>query len=226
MSDSNGRMNKDSAYYWLGQLQSPYADLTKVDLLLNDSNVAAANSLYNAITSTYTMPDEETSEFSVWGRKLMDVRINLTSNGRQMTELNTAQVVTLDSVATYATMWAKVRAQNWLSLYDGRAYEHDFLFPEDDASSNARKAKVASQQDYKVYPNPVSEYLSVAYTNSSDKGAVLQIVDVVGRVMIESSLAGETGSVDIDMRSLQSGVYLYHILENGKTVKTGRVTKH
>ena len=80
--------------------------------------------------------------------------------------------------------------------------------------------------EYKVYPNPVSDLLRIAYTNSSDKGAVLQIVDVVGRVMIESSLAGKTGSVDIDMRSLQSGVYLYHILENGKTVKTGRVTKH
>lgn len=65
----------------------------------------------------------------------------------------------------------------------------------------------------------------MAYVNTNEKGAVMQITDVVGRVISQTILQGQSGSVKIDMRSLQSGIYRYRILENGISKKQGRRLK-
>ena len=84
---------------------------------------------------------------------------------------------------------------------------------------------VAQDGRYKVYPNPVTDQLRISYTNTSGSGAAIQITDMVGRSVAEAPLPSKTGTAHIDVRNLQSGIYLYRILENGKTTQTGKMTK-
>jgi hypothetical protein len=122
--------------------------------------------------------------------------------------------------------WAKVRAQNWLTLYDGRTFTYEVLWPETE-QPQFRKANSSVVDVTTIYPNPVQEQLTVSYSNKTDNGSLslLQITDVTGRKILEENLEGASGHKLIDVRKLQPGVYLYKIMENGAISLQGKFVK-
>ncbi len=63
-----------------------------------------------------------------------------------------------------------------------------------------------------IYPNPTSGILNINYLSGSTKN--LQILDISGRIVLETSVADDTSTLNIS--NLQSGIYYLKILSTTK----------
>ena len=80
------------------------------------------------------------------------------------------------------------------------------------------------KESLQVYPNPAKELLNVSLNlNAEDKG-ILQIMDVKGRMVQESSIVD--GNNQIKLNQLSNGLYIFHIRINGKIMKTDKLMIH
>jgi hypothetical protein len=75
-----------------------------------------------------------------------------------------------------------------------------------------------------VYPNPASDEFTVRYLLPENTQAVtLSLLDVNGKVLYESRLAGAKGIENIDASSLAEGIYFYRIDVPGLDTYTGKL---
>lgn len=75
----------------------------------------------------------------------------------------------------------------------------------------------------KVYPNPVSDILSVEYTATED--GKFALFDITGKKITENILKSTSKLHQIDFSNLNSGVYFYTIVSNNKTIATKKLIK-
>ncbi len=67
----------------------------------------------------------------------------------------------------------------------------------------------------KVYPNPASDVLTISLPAESENGAVVKLIDVAGKEVLQSSFKG--AGTDLNVQSLSSGFYVL-IIEDGANV--------
>ena len=217
-----------STYAALGDA---YSDLERVDLYLQTNELEAANSLYNGIVANRSLTGTEAYEFSHWGRQLLDISIALRQANKSSKAINTTQVGILASIADSARMWAKVRAQNWLQLYDGRSSINTFLYPPITSGGNQRQVLESSitggdAAQNAVYPNPATDNIMVNYIASNDKenNIQIQLTDLLGRVVLQQPIANK-GSQKIAIDKLSPGLYFYTIREHNNITLSGKLVK-
>lgn len=78
-----------------------------------------------------------------------------------------------------------------------------------------------------VYPNPVSNQLTVDYSakNLSEKGTLV-IQDVLGKTVHQQILDAATPSVNVNVSGLNAGIYLLSIQAEGKKNYVKKIVKH
>ncbi len=76
-----------------------------------------------------------------------------------------------------------------------------------------------SSKGLTIYPNPTNSTIRIAFKNSGNGAVEIRIRDVNGKaVLYAEKHFGETGnSVDVDLSTLESGVYFVSVTVNGKT---------
>jgi hypothetical protein len=99
----------------------------------------------------------------------------------------------------YAAGWAGSSAASIaLSIIDGIGVEETVMI------------------DGSAFPNPATDKVTISIDANGD--ATLEVVDIAGKVAMNNSISLVNGSADVDMSSLESGVYIFSItLENGST---------
>lgn len=86
------------------------------------------------------------------------------------------------------------------------------LMPPDDSSSVVVGINpVASAELATAYPNPASYKVVIPYTTQPDAHAVLQVLDVTGRLMESRQLVAGQGEVHINVTSYPKGIYFYRV---------------
>lgn len=73
-------------------------------------------------------------------------------------------------------------------------------------------ANVGNESKLSVYPNPVTNAVTVEASLASD-GAQVQLMDISGRIL--QTVQMKDGHVDIDMAQMASGMYLIKLIDNG-----------
>ena len=74
-----------------------------------------------------------------------------------------------------------------------------------------------------VYPNPTSGTLYVSYKDISN--AAFTLFDAAGRKVLEHKMLWDAGIVPVHISHLPTGIYIYRISSDGKTIKEGKVKK-
>ena len=75
-----------------------------------------------------------------------------------------------------------------------------------------------------LYPNPAVDFAQVDYQFSGNNQEVkITIYNVLGLVMKEIDLDKDDRSVKISLRELNSGLYMYQLLVDGKPVATKKL---
>lgn len=72
-----------------------------------------------------------------------------------------------------------------------------------------------------VYPNPASDVVS--FETDYNKAASVDVMDLAGRKVNSASF--EFNRARVDVRNLNSGIYIYQVLNSeGQVIKTGKIT--
>lgn len=70
--------------------------------------------------------------------------------------------------------------------------------------------------DGSAFPNPTTDKVTVSVEANGD--ATLEVIDIAGKTAMNNTITLVNGSADVDLSSLESGVYIFNItLENGQT---------
>ncbi len=236
MTDTNGILHRDSLYYWAGQMGTAYGALLTANLLVEDSLIDSANTVYNGIVETYSLTGTEANDFTQ-GRHIMDILISNRATGRNVFTLDTPQITTLRSVKNNTSMWAHSRSEGWLYAVVGDTLNDTLLYPTaippvDTGGRGSGGTTVnpgggtipAPTVPNRVYPNPAQDVLNVVYTATSTESVEMDIQDVSGRMVITEQLQSGVPAV-IDVHRLVPGMYLYRIVEGKKTTMVGKIAK-
>jgi hypothetical protein len=89
------------------------------------------------------------------------------------------------------------------------------------ALSNGLGVNDFSKADTFLYPNPVSDFDTISFSENFDTG-VFRVYTILGQKMMEQTIT--KSSPIISLKALQSGVYIYKMDYNGNT-KTGKLIK-
>lgn len=76
--------------------------------------------------------------------------------------------------------------------------------------------------DVNIYPNPTSNLLNIDYNIKED--ARLEIIDVLGRKVIETALSKNVNHSLIFIEKLQEGIFIYKIICKDYVIKTGKLS--
>lgn len=79
----------------------------------------------------------------------------------------------------------------------------------------------AANAQYVVYPNPATDILTIKTDNHINANII--ITDAVGKTVLTEAL--NAPATDVDVRSMQTGIYYYKITDGNNIIKTGRITK-
>jgi hypothetical protein len=82
--------------------------------------------------------------------------------------------------------------------------------------------EIGNVSNLTLYPNPASSTIVLEFTNSSNLNSVINITDVTGKLVRSQNLVTSTGKniTNIDIQSLDSGIYFVQLTINGKqTIK-------
>ena len=77
------------------------------------------------------------------------------------------------------------------------------------------------KEPFILYPNPATDKLIIEFTNVLDKNATFVLYDLSGREMIRYNLEETNNKFNINISTLQSGIYIYNVSSN--EVTTGKI---
>jgi len=66
---------------------------------------------------------------------------------------------------------------------------------------------------WKVYPNPLSNILTIESTNSSNKVIFINIYDINGKVVSRTKVSNGLNETKVDFSNYQSGVYIIEVVD-------------
>lgn len=77
-----------------------------------------------------------------------------------------------------------------------------------------------SQDSFEMYPNPFDDRIAIKTINNHSM--ILTLYDIASRVVFQKQIANGD---EMAVAHLESGIYLYTIVQSGKMVKTGKLVK-
>ncbi|MBA3648002.1 MAG: T9SS type A sorting domain-containing protein [Chitinophagales bacterium] len=113
-----------------------------------------------------------------------------------------------------------------LNAFHSSGTEHpDGMFGiiSDGLMKQSAAAKPAEELSLMVYPNPVRDILTFSFRNSNGVKAIINIVDLTGRIIIESKayITDSEGAVMVSTADLLPGTYIaFLLLPDGEIVRT------
>ena len=78
------------------------------------------------------------------------------------------------------------------------------------------------QDDYKIYPVPSSETITIQYDFAGNEDATMNLYDILGREIETIQLSNTNTLVSFSVLTIPNGVYTYKI-KVGKETKTGKI---
>jgi hypothetical protein len=72
-------------------------------------------------------------------------------------------------------------------------------------------AALRNRETVKVYPNPAETIVSVQINNAREQEVYIEIVDKVGLPRYRTRKRLESGKADVDIGSLETGIYILHV---------------
>ena len=94
----------------------------------------------------------------------------------------------------------------------------------DYAKPPQNKPQIAKENPVKVFPNPASSQLTIAFSDIISNDAVIEIYGNMGNLVLSENMHAGNYTKAIDVSKLNSGLYFYNISLNGTKVTSGKLT--
>lgn len=77
---------------------------------------------------------------------------------------------------------------------------------------------INSQVSFSIFPNPAQQLLHVLLKDAANANTQINISDMLGRTVMERSIQNGTAESQIDVSSIQNGVYVIRVIDGNKTL--------
>jgi hypothetical protein len=216
----------DSLLVFLSSRNRPDAFIQLAFEYLKTNQIQEALNSINAINISYLgEPETELRNKMLDYLQFHSVLIN---GGRTTTELMSSEIAELEFLAEGNDLVASC-SRSILIANGLLEYSEPILLPNEMFKSTkvTRNNDLVNNGQLNIYPNPVSEWVTVDYDLqvSGSTFAVLEIVDATGRVVKTIRLKGNKNSLVVDLTSLQRGFYFCNLLTGKNRISSKKFTK-
>ena len=80
-----------------------------------------------------------------------------------------------------------------------------------------------SNNQISIYPNPTSGSLKIVYKLESNQIGQLEVMDLTGKIVKNITLTNNTFYSNINLESLQNGLYIYNYIVDGRLQESGKI---
>lgn len=81
--------------------------------------------------------------------------------------------------------------------------------------------EIASQNTISAYPTPATDIINFDYNVNGR--AMVVIYNMMGQEVMRNEIAGQNGTLSMNVSDLSGGVYFYSLVINGKTEKSSKI---
>lgn len=133
MNSDSGVLHRDSLYYWVNELNTPYSEMATAYMLLEDTLIDSAFAIYDSIVSKNSLQGDESLAFGDWGKQIFMIHVmenikkgvstvtfsGLASSIDTMTDSAIYELQVLEVIDAFQRSkgWARVKAENLLRGY-------------------------------------------------------------------------------------------------------------
>ncbi len=127
-------------------------------------------------------------------------------------------------ITSYLLPWLNFQLKN--DCAQGTVFDNQIVidtaisFQKNCIQCNALTTETNVRNGIRVYPNPVTDFITMAMENPSDYQ--VNLYDSRGRLLLSKAF-GQT--VSIDVSDFQDGLYFYSVLQSGKVLANGKFIK-
>jgi len=87
------------------------------------------------------------------------------------------------------------------------------------SNGSISQSRSAIRESLRVYPNPVSDLLTVEFNASSRGNSVIDIISMDGRILMTQQIASGENRTEINVSSLSQGMYICRIRGNNNSIQ-------
>jgi hypothetical protein len=137
------------------------------------------------------------------------------------------QLNALAELATHVSA-AGSYARNFLIHHGAMVYHEPYIFPDENLKSGKviRRKQLTNESNFqfKLYPNPASNYVIVEYELEQALGSpLITITDELGQLIRSISPSGVSGFQVISLSDIAPGVYLVRFSSGNKILKESKL---
>jgi hypothetical protein len=214
---------------WLLEKDSPAAAYERANSYLMQGNTSRAIEVRDSIPLLYPLTAAQTQEH-VYYEDLSDIAIAAIQNGTHYTEFPTATVEALEVIANGSEGRSGVMARQILNLFYGYNYEFMPQLLTQNETLHApvphfpKPEQATKYQPLSLIPNPAKDRVTIHYSfREEGEMATLMIYDLHGRLVEQLTLAGKSGSTELEVASLERGIYYCTIERAGSEYPTTKL---
>jgi hypothetical protein len=212
-----------------------------IAFLVNETDVASRKQL---IATYYVIGDysnagqyltalPQTNEELIQFKNYYDLLIAVAGDERNIYQLNSEEITTLQSIATTNTS-AALAAQGILTLVNGEVYNGIIERVEDEqmltsVHSNKNLSDTWMEINIRIYPNPANQSVLVNYELTElhlNEAASVQIMDITGKQLMLKKLNSPKGIVELSTSSFSNGIYFIQLYSGSLLIATQKVIIH
>ena len=196
---------------WLANRENLQSDLQIAGILIKEGNYSSANELLNSLPDIYDI-DGDALDLYLDDKYLLTLKMNLLQENRTLSQLNSAEIAQLETIADNESGMAKAAARIVLEAFYGYDEYCDCMSEGGSKSTNAGSLKMEEESPLKIEasPNPATHYVDFYYELSEiDKEGVISISDVNGKIIQIFKIKYIKGIQAWDTRNIPAGSYIY-----------------
>lgn len=212
---------------WLDNMNDMVADRQIISTYLSEDDTSSAISLLNLLPSIYALEGDNLEDYYDY-KFLIEMQISYTNNGKQLSELDSIDIIAIDNIASNEFSYAGNKARNILAY--ANVTQNCNCLPIIDSTSlkNASAPLLQTRPDKDILkisaqPNPAHTYLAFDFEllHPTSTGIII-ITDVNGMVVNQMQVNGKSGQKVWNTSGIKAGVY-YYSLESSGLSESGKV---
>lgn len=140
---------------------------------------------------------------------LSAIRLYVVEQGIQLAELDAVRSQQIEAIVQRDGKYRNL-ARSMRKLKNNVS---DIIFDAPEEAQQVQKGSIQywEEQTIELFPNPATDVVSVRYQLASADGAVMKLVDMTGKVILQRDLDYSGDELEIDLDNLTNGVYLISI---------------
>ena len=99
-----------------------------------------------------------------------------------------------------------------------------WVFVTDENGVLSNNSSISNKEDnsVQIFPNPAIDRINLRFDKKLSIDSEIHVYNLLGQVVLTDIIPKNSGSFQIDLNSMQSGVFVYEIQQGGLTINTGK----